>query len=119
MSHDIKTTNTILYRQCRTLEHQNNLYNLDKQIKLKMSVRYFFDLTRDEESGRYLVNLIICTANIREGHLDALLEALALGSQQQPPSKFLNRRTLNTFYACLICISKKEQLTGQTMPHFE
>ena len=58
-----------------------------------MSVRYFFDLTRDEESGRYLVNLVICTANIRQGHLDAgdeedaaLLEALALGSQQQPPT---------------------------------
>ena len=73
-----------------------------------MSVRYFFDLTRDEESGRYLVNLVICTANIRQGHLDAgdeedtaLLEALALGSQQQPPSNSLNRRTLNTFYDVL------------------
>ena len=73
-----------------------------------MSVRYFFDLTRDDESGRYLVNLVMCTANIRQGHLDAgdeedaaLLEALALGSQQQPPNNFLNRRTLNTFYDVL------------------
>ena len=73
-----------------------------------MSVQYFFDLTRDEESGRYLVNLVICTANIRQGYLDAgdeedaaLLEALTHGSHQQPPDNFLNRRTLNTFYDVL------------------
>ena len=72
-----------------------------------MSVRYFFDLTRDEESGRYLVNLVICTANIRQGYLDAgdeedaLLEALTHGSQQQPPENFLNRQTLNRFYDVL------------------
>ena len=73
-----------------------------------MSVRYFFDLTRDEESGRYVVNLVICTANIRQGYLDAgdeedaaLLEALTHGSQQQPPDNFLNRQTLNRFYDVL------------------
>ena len=53
-----------------------------------MSVRYFFDLRQDEESGRYLINLVICAANIRQGFLDAgneedaaLLDALALGQQ--------------------------------------
>ena len=73
-----------------------------------MSVRYFFDLTRDEESGRYLVNLVICTANIRQGYLDAgdeedaaLLEALTHGSQQQPPDNSLNRQPLNRFYDML------------------
>ena len=73
-----------------------------------MSVRYFFDLTRDEESGRYLINLVICTANIRQGFLDAgneedaaLLEALTHGQQEQPPENFLNRQTLNRFYYVL------------------
>ena len=73
-----------------------------------MSVRYFFDLTRDEESGRCLVNLIICTANIRQGYLDdgdeedaALLEALAHGQEEQPPENFLNTQTLNRFYDVL------------------
>ena len=73
-----------------------------------MSVRYFFDLTRDEESGRYLVNLVICTANIRQGLLDAgneedaaLLEAMAHGQQEQPPDNFLNTQTLTRFYDVL------------------
>ena len=73
-----------------------------------MSVRYFFDLTRDEESGRYLINLVICTANIRQGFLDAgneedaaLLEALAHGQQEQPPENFLNRQTLIRLYDVL------------------
>ena len=73
-----------------------------------MSVRYFCDLTRDEESGRYLINLVICTANIRQGLLDAgneedaaLLEAMAHGQQEQPPDNFLNTQTLTRFYDVL------------------
>ena len=73
-----------------------------------MSVRYFFDLRQDEESGRYLVNLVICTANIRQGFLDAgneedaaLLDALALGQHEQPPNSFLNTQTLRRFYDVL------------------
>ena len=73
-----------------------------------MSVRYFFDLTRDEESGRYLINLAICTANIRQGFLDAgneedaaLLEALTHGQQEQPPENFLNNQTLKRLYDVL------------------
>ena len=73
-----------------------------------MSVRYFFDLTRDEENGRYLINLVICTANIRQGLLDAgneedaaLLEAMAHGQQEQPPDNFLNTQTLTRFYDVL------------------
>ena len=73
-----------------------------------MSVRYFFDLRQDEESGRYLINLVICAANIRQGFLDAgneedaaLLDALALGQHDQPPNNFLNIQTLRRFYDVL------------------
>ena len=73
-----------------------------------MSVRYFYDLTRDEDSGRYLINLVIMTAYIQQGHLDggeeedaALFEAMSVGRQKSPTINPLNTRTLNTFYDVL------------------
>ena len=51
-----------------------------------MSVRYFYHLTRDEDSGRYLINVVITTAFLEQGILDPdseedalLLAAMALG----------------------------------------
>ena len=73
-----------------------------------MSVRYFFDLRLNEDGDRYLINLVICAANIRQGFLDAgneedaaLLDALALGQHDQPPNNFLNIQTLRRFYDVL------------------
>ena len=73
-----------------------------------MSVRYFFDLRLNEDGDRYLINLVICAANIRQGFLDAgneedaaLLDALALGQQDEPPNNFLNNQTLRRFYDVL------------------
>ena len=73
-----------------------------------MSVRYFFDLRLNEDGDRYLINLVICAANIRQGFLDAddeedaaLLDALALGQHDQPPNNVLNDQTLRRFYDVL------------------
>ena len=73
-----------------------------------MSVRYFFDLRLNEDGDRYLINLVICAANIRQGFLDAddeedaaLLDALALGQHDHPPNNFLNNQTLRRFYDVL------------------
>ena len=70
-----------------------------------MSVRYFYHLTRDEDSGRYLINLVITTAFLEQGILDPdneedalLLAAMALGRHDTPTNNPLNTRTLNTFY---------------------
>ena len=73
-----------------------------------MSVRYFFDLRLNEDGDRYLINLVICAANVRQGFLDAddeedaqLLDALALGQHDHPPNNFLNNQTLTRFYDVL------------------
>ena len=73
-----------------------------------MSVRYFFDLRPNEDGDRYLINLVICAANVRQGFLDAddeedaqLLDALALGQHDHPPNNFLNNQTLIRFYDVL------------------
>ena len=56
-----------------------------------MSVRYFYHLTRDEDSGRYLINMVITTAFLEQGILDPdseedalLLAAMALGRHDPP-----------------------------------
>ena len=68
-----------------------------------MSVRYFYHLTRDEDSGRYLINVVITTAFLEQGILDPDSEedAMALGKHDSPTNNPLNTRTLNTFYDVL------------------
>ena len=71
-----------------------------------MSVRYFYHLTRDDENNRYLINVVIATAFLEQGHINVvddadLLASLAPGTHDTRTSNPVNSRTLDLFYDVL------------------
>ena len=71
-----------------------------------MSVRYFYHLTRDDENNRYLINVVIATAFLEQGHINVvddadLLASLAPGTHDTSTSNPVNSRTLDLFYDVL------------------
>ena len=68
-----------------------------------MSARYFFQLTYDEPTNRYLINLVIAAASLelRDIDEDDLLDSLEAGSHDTTTVNPVNTRTLNMFYDLL------------------
>ena len=68
-----------------------------------MSARYFFHLTYDEPTNRYLINLVIAAASLelRDIDDDDLLESLEAGAHDTTTVNPVNTCTLNMFYDLL------------------
>ena len=68
-----------------------------------MSARYFFHLTYDEPTNRYLINLVIAAAalELRDIDDDDLLESLDAGAHDTTTHNPVNTRTLDLFYDLL------------------
>ena len=68
-----------------------------------MSARYFFQLTYDEPTNHYLINLVIAATSLKLKDIDEddLLDSLEAGSHDTTTVNPVNTRTLNMFYDLL------------------